>query len=100
MTNARAHTARVTRDFLEQNNVIVMPWPTLSPDLNPIEHLWDEGQRRLSNFQPRPTIADELAASFLRVWDDITMTFINRLIHFMNRICADVINTNGGHTRY
>jgi hypothetical protein len=38
--NARAHTARATRDFLQQNNVIVMNWP----DLNPIEHLWDEIQ--------------------------------------------------------
>ena len=38
--NARAHTARATRDFLQQNNVNVMNWP----DLNPIEHLWDEIQ--------------------------------------------------------
>jgi hypothetical protein len=33
--NARAHTARATRDFLQQNNVNVMNWPALSPDLNP-----------------------------------------------------------------
>jgi hypothetical protein len=85
---------------LEQNNVTVMPWLALSSDLNPIEHLWDEVQRRLNNFQPRPTTADELAAFFLRVWDDIPMTFINRLIHSMNRKCAAVINANGGHTRY
>jgi transposase len=98
--NAREHTARATSDFLEQNNVTVIPWLALSPDLNPIQHLWDEVQRRLSNFQLRPTTADELAASFLRVWDVIPMTFINRLIHSMNRRCAAAINANGGHTSY
>ncbi len=33
----RAHVARETRDFLQQNNVNVMNWSALSPDLNPIE---------------------------------------------------------------
>lgn len=58
-----------------------MPWPALSQDLNPIEQLLDEVQRCLNNFQPRPTTADELAVSFLRVWYDIPITFINRPIH-------------------
>ena len=35
--NARAHVARVCRDFLNQNNVQVLDWPPYSPDLNPIE---------------------------------------------------------------
>ena len=39
--NARPHSARLTTDFLGQNNVQVLPWPAFSPDLSPIEHLWD-----------------------------------------------------------
>jgi len=34
--------------FLAQNNIPVLPWPALSPDLSPIEHLWDNISRRLT----------------------------------------------------
>ena len=38
--NAPAHRARLTDNFLNQNGVTVMrPWPAVSPDLNPIEHV-------------------------------------------------------------
>lgn len=83
--NALAHTAIGTKDFLEQNNIKVVPWPALNPDLKPIELFCDEVQRRLNKFQSMPTIADKLAASFPREWDDSPITFINRLINSMNR---------------
>ncbi|XP_067670865.1 uncharacterized protein [Haliotis asinina] len=98
--NARAHTARAIRDFLQQNGVNVMQWPALSPDLNPIEHLWDEIQRRLNDVIPRPNTADLLRQAFLRVWNQVPMAFINRLVHSMPRRCAAVIASHGGHTRY
>ena len=37
--NARAHVAKLSMAFLQQNNVNVMHWPPYSPDLSPIEHL-------------------------------------------------------------
>jgi transposase len=43
--NARPHVARANRDFLANNNIDVLPWPAFSPDLSPIEHLWDQLDR-------------------------------------------------------
>ena len=47
--NALPHTARLTRDFLANNNVNALPFPAYSPDCNPIEHMWNVLGRRLRN---------------------------------------------------
>ena len=37
--NGGPHTARVVSDYLRQQNVNVLPWPAMSPDMSPIEHI-------------------------------------------------------------
>jgi hypothetical protein len=45
--NAQPHAAQVVRDYLTQQHVDLLPWLAVSPDLSPIEHVWDEMERRL-----------------------------------------------------
>ncbi|GFV32175.1 transposable element Tcb2 transposase [Trichonephila clavipes] len=41
--NARPHTARVAQDFLRHFQTL--KWPAHSPDLSPVEHVWDQLKR-------------------------------------------------------
>ena len=57
--NARAHTAQASMQFLNQNEIIVLDWPSVSPDLSPIEQLWDElGPAVHSKYLPPYNVRD------------------------------------------
>ena len=98
--NARPHTARVTSEYLEVNNVEVLPWPPYSPDLSPIEHLWDQLGRRISIRAPRPTNRQELIEALQDEWQNIPQDNLRRLVRSMRRRCQACVQANGGHTRY
>ena len=98
--NARPHTSRVSRDFLTQNNIRVLPWPSKSPDLNPIEHLWDVLGRRVRSRDAPPQTVDAMFEALQEQWRAIPRAEIRKLIQSVPRRCEEVIRKQGGHTRY
>ena len=53
--NARPHVARVCRQYLEDEGIDTIEWSSRSPDLNPIEHLWDIMFRSIRRRQVAPS---------------------------------------------
>ncbi|GBL93447.1 hypothetical protein AVEN_59656-1 [Araneus ventricosus] len=50
--NARPHGALLVDEFLESEDIHRMDWPARSPDLNPIEHVWDALGRAIATRNP------------------------------------------------
>lgn len=98
--NARPHRAQIVLEALEQLQINHLPLPPVSPDLNPIEQVWDMLQRQLNTHTPHPTTRRQLAELLPILWDEIPQQHIDNCILSMPDRCQAVINARGGATRY
>ncbi|GFY22133.1 transposable element Tcb2 transposase [Trichonephila clavipes] len=92
--NARPHTAKVALDFLRPFQTL--PWPTRSPDLSPVEHVWDQLKRQMPSCHSVHDL--ELAVQVL--WTHLPQDNIRCLINSMSDRVAVCITAGGGPTRY
>ncbi|CAH1967750.1 unnamed protein product [Acanthoscelides obtectus] len=98
--NARPHVARVTIDFFQHNDVTLLPWPPRSPDLSPIEHVWDMMGRRLLNLQRPPQTLEALREELVVAWNEIPQEDIDHLIRSMPRRVGECVAHQGASTHY
>lgn len=96
--NDPKHQSRDVKAWFDQRRVTRMEWPSQSPDLNIIEHLWEELQKCLVGQR-----AKNVAEKFMQLeetWKKITQATINELIDSMPRRCQAVIDAKGYATKY
>ncbi len=93
---APAHTAKGS--WFNDHSVTVLDWPANSPDLNPIENLWDIVKRKMRD--TRPNNADELKAAVKETWASIPPQQCHKLITSMPRWIEAVIKAKGAPTKY
>lgn len=98
--NARPHRARVVNDFLQQSGINRMEWPACSPDLNPIENLWDELDRKVRSNHPPPRDAQHLYQMLQAEWQALPQRIFTNLVNSMRTRCVECQNSHGGYTHY
>jgi hypothetical protein len=98
---APGHAADNTQRELEERGIRSIFWPAYSPDLNPIETVWDW----MKDYIVLHYGDEELPYNVLRqavreAWDSITVEQLNDLINTMHDRCQAVIDANGNHTKW
>ena len=98
---APGHTAGVTKDELRERGIITIYWPPYSPDLNPIETIWnwmkDWIEERYGDINYS---YDNLRQYVKEAWEAITEEQLNSLIDSMRERCEAVIASQGGYTKF
>lgn len=96
--NDPKHTARSVKSWLKAKKVRILDWPSQSPDLNPIENLWNDLKRRTSTIKVSNAV--EKFQLLQAEWQKISVDRLTKLINSMPHRCNAVIKAMGYPTKY
>lgn len=98
--NAAIHKSRHTMRWLNDRNIEILNWPARSPDLNPIENLWGILSRGVYANGKQYHTVQELKMGIREAWATIPASTLEKLVLSMPNRIFEVINKNGGYTKY
>ena len=98
--NDPKHTSKKAKKWFRDSGLRVLKWPPQSPDLNPIEHLWESLKRKLNGYPEPPAGILALWERVQIEWSKITREECVSLIESMPRRINAVLRAEGGHTKY
>jgi transposase len=97
--NDPKHTSNLCKNYLkskvDDGTLKILEWPSQSPDLNPIELLWEEMDREIKKRKPSSLAALEQIAR--EVWQQISEETLLKLIYRLPNLCKAVIDAEGGY---
>lgn len=98
--NDPKHASITVRTWLEEHNIRTMKMPSCSPDLNPIEHVWNYVEIRVRERSIQPSTIAELRQAIQEEWYKVPIEYIQALISSMGRRMAALKRARGGYTKY
>lgn len=96
--NDPKHTSKIVKEWLLYHTPKQLDHPPQSPDLNPIEHLWEHLDREIRKKEIRSK--DSLKSAILEEWQKISREVTENLVNSMPRRLQAVIQANGKQTKY
>jgi hypothetical protein len=92
------HKSLALRTFMHNHYIRPLEFPPYSPDLNPIENLWADMDKRMAS---KPAVSkEELEKQVAEVWAETTQEYCSKLALSMPKRIAQVIERNGAYTDY
>ncbi|GFT92195.1 transposase [Trichonephila clavipes] len=81
--NATCHRTLAVQDFLDSEGIQRLVWPTQSPDLNPIENVWDALGRQAAGRNYPPTNKNTLIRALTEEWDKLPQQLLDNVVQSM-----------------
>src|SRR6478752_2844598 len=81
--NDPKYTAKITREWLNESGLDILDWPSQSPDLNPIEHLWFLVKQKLKLYPTMAKNNDELWERVVEIWNGLSSSECTNLVDSM-----------------
>ncbi|GFW13774.1 transposable element Tcb2 transposase [Trichonephila clavipes] len=98
--NAPCHRTVAAEELLQSEDIERMDWPARSPDLNPIEHVWNFLGRRLAARTLPPVTIRELRWALQDEWAAMPQQLIDTLILSRGRRCETCLAVRRDHIPY
>ena len=96
--NDPKHKANKTTQFLKNNKITVLKWPSCSPDLNPIENVWKIVKEKVNKCKSKNV--EEFIDNILNEWNNFNIEILNSLIQSMPIRIQKVIDNEGDVIMY
>ena len=98
--NDPKHTSKKARDWFTKKGMKLLPWPAQSPDLNPIENLWDYLARQVAKQATQHTTEDQVWEELQKEWYKIEPGLVQRLYEGMPKWLESVVRRKGWNIPY
>ena len=98
--NAPCHKSKKVTEFLANSDVSVLDWPAQSPDLNPIENIWNIIKERRRRKYGVPQTRADLIKQIFDIWSELTVNDVENCITNMERRLLEVLRMKGRATKY
>ena len=96
--NDQTLTSALVKDCLVKQHMKALSWPSYPPDLNPVEHLWDELERKLKKRQPKNR--QELGNLPMEEWNKTEISLLEKLVDLVPSRLDECIRVKGYSTKY
>ena len=98
--NAKAHKTPAVMEYFGSWGYQLLDWPPQSPDLSPIENIWNVMKMKLKAMRPRPRTKATMRNAMMDIWDELDDTIRENLIMTFRSRCEKCIENKGELVRF
>ena len=98
--NDPKHRCGVAEAWFTKKKIHCLPWAPSSPDMNIIEHVWDQLDALIHARNPLPHNKEEMWIALQEEWENFPQSSLDKLYESMPCRVEALLKARGGHTKY